>query len=496
MRQRMQPSTLVVALGAAMAFGWHAGARAQPTGATVVQGQARITQQGSNLRVVTGNAPGTQHSVIDWRSFSVPAGSTTRFVQPSAASTSINRVTGNDPSAIYGTLSSNGRLVLVNPAGITVGAGAVVDTAGFTASTLRMSDADALAGRQRFAGDSQAAALSIQGQVLARGGDVVLIAPRIDTGAQALIRADDGTITLAAGRKVEITGRGVEGIRLQVSAPGDRVLHLGTLQGDAVGIFAAQLQHSGLIRAQMVSINGSVLRLVGPLAAPGKDDKPDKPDKAGKDGKGPGQDDAGPGKDGKGAGKDDQAAGKTGKGDKGAAENDDKGPGNDKGPPGKQDKSAGKDDKAPDKGGKDAKGAGDAKDKGKTGAGANPGDAAGGADTSGNSVEPAQQDAPSAATGSGAPSQVPLPASPAATAAPLPTPVDSSAPAPAPPMEQLAARQLAASLVEVTAPALTPAALMDAGRRQERFAAAPAAPGEPRKKGEEQEATQTRQCTP
>ena len=93
----------------------------------------------------------------------------TSSVQPSASSTSINRVTGSNPSAIYGTLSSNGNVVLVNPSGITVGAGAVVDTAGFTASSLQMSTADAQAGRLRFAADGTApsGAVTIQGNVIA-----------------------------------------------------------------------------------------------------------------------------------------------------------------------------------------------------------------------------------------------------------------------------------------------------------------------------------------
>ncbi|MBA3773763.1 MAG: filamentous hemagglutinin N-terminal domain-containing protein [Ramlibacter sp.] len=117
-----------------------------------------MSQQGGNVLVTTQNGPGTSHSAINWQSFSVPGGSTTRFQQPTAASLSINRVVGGNPSAIYGTLSSNGRLVLVNPSGIAVGAGAVVDTAGFTASTLRMSDADALAGRLVSAGTAWAAA--------------------------------------------------------------------------------------------------------------------------------------------------------------------------------------------------------------------------------------------------------------------------------------------------------------------------------------------------
>ena len=230
---------------------------AQPAGPQVIHGQASLQQQGQSLVVTTRNGPGTRHSAINWQSFSVPGGSVTHFRQPDAASTSINRVTGHNPTAIFGTLSSNGRLVVVNPAGIAVGAGAVVDTAGFTASTLRMSDADALAGRLMFGGDGAAGAVvQVDGQVLARSGDVVLIAPQVQVGTPALVLAPDGAAIVAAGQKVELTGRGLEGIRLQVQAPDDRALNLGTLEGDAVGIFAAQLKHTGLIRASGATASG------------------------------------------------------------------------------------------------------------------------------------------------------------------------------------------------------------------------------------------------
>src|SRR6185369_16317678 len=193
---------------------------AQPVGAQVIHGQASLVQQGTSLVITTQNGAGTNHSAINWQSFSVPVGSTTQFNQPNAASTSINRVLGSNPSAIYGTLSSNGRLVLVNPSGIAVGAGAVVDTAGFTASTLRMSDADALAGRLVFGGDGgPAAALSVDGRILARSGDVVLIAPNVQVGSDALVQSPSGATLLAAGQKVELTGRGLEGIRLELQAP-------------------------------------------------------------------------------------------------------------------------------------------------------------------------------------------------------------------------------------------------------------------------------------
>nr|WP_240980402.1 filamentous hemagglutinin N-terminal domain-containing protein [Ramlibacter agri] len=221
---------------------------------SVLHGTATLQQDGAHTTITTGNGAGTRHSAIDWRSFSVPAQGKVYFAQPDALSTSINRVTGPDPSSILGTLGSNGRLVLVNPAGIAVGPGAVVDTAGFTASTLPMSTADMIAGRLNFgAGDTAGAGggkLSVEGQVLAKNGDVVLIGPQVQVGAPAVVRAQGGDVILAAGRKVYLTGRGLEGIRFEVRAPSDRAINLGRLEGDSVAIFASLLQHSGSISAQ------------------------------------------------------------------------------------------------------------------------------------------------------------------------------------------------------------------------------------------------------
>ncbi len=256
------PAALTLAV--ATAFLGASEARAQPSGHQAIHGTATLNPQGSHLVVTTQNGPGTQHSAINWQSFSVPGGSTTHFQQPHAASLSINRVVGSNPSAVFGTLSSNGRLVLVNPAGIAVGAGAVVDTAGFTASTLRMSDADALAGRLVFGGDGLASgALSVDGTILARGGDVVLIGTQVQVESGALVQAPNGATALAAGQKVALTGRGLEGIRLELQAPSDQALNLGRLEGDAVGIFAGQLKHQGLINAVTATAEGGKVVLKG-----------------------------------------------------------------------------------------------------------------------------------------------------------------------------------------------------------------------------------------
>lgn len=253
------PAALAVAVAAAFVQP----ARTQPSGAQAVHGTVSTSQQGNTQVVTTQNGAGTSHSVVNWQSFSVPAGTITRFDQPSATSTSINRVVGADPSAIFGTLRSNGKLVLVNPAGIAVGAGAVVDTAGFTASTLRMSEVDAIAGRLVFGDGGAVGALTVGGQIVARSGDVVLIAPDVQTAASAVLQSPQGATILAAGRKVELTGRGLEGIRLQVQAPQDRALNLGSLSGDAVGIFAGTLRHSGDASATAVTADGGRVVLKG-----------------------------------------------------------------------------------------------------------------------------------------------------------------------------------------------------------------------------------------
>lgn len=249
---------------------------ALPSGGVAIHGSAAFnTTQPNKLVVTTQNGAGTSHSAINWSSFSIGAGKTTQFVQPGASSMSINRVVTNTPSELFGTLSSNGRLVLVNQSGIAVGAGAVVDTAGFTASALSMSEADAIAGRLRFGGAGFAdysGVLTVQGNLIARGGDVVLIAPNIDLAKTAVVEAEGGSVMLAAGQGVEVTGRGLEGITMQVQAPADKAVNLGTLKGDAVGIFAGNLKHSGSIQATTATTEGGkvVLKAAGLLDIDGE----------------------------------------------------------------------------------------------------------------------------------------------------------------------------------------------------------------------------------
>src|ERR1043166_8354192 len=122
-------------------------AAANPTGPQVAAGSASVSSSGKNLTVT--NSPGT---ILNWQSFSIAPGELTKFVQQSSASAVLNRVIAANPSSILGALQSNGRVFLVNPSGIVIGAGAMIDTAGFVASTLNIADKDFLAGRLKFEG--------------------------------------------------------------------------------------------------------------------------------------------------------------------------------------------------------------------------------------------------------------------------------------------------------------------------------------------------------
>src|SRR5262245_3997002 len=125
-----------------------AAAQAGPQGGTVAGGSATISGQG------TGNVTVNQFSqnaIINWNTFNVGAGERTQFVQPNSTSIILNRVTGGlGPSQILGTIDANGRVLLVNRDGIIFGAGAVINTAGFLATTADIKNDDFMAGKYNF----------------------------------------------------------------------------------------------------------------------------------------------------------------------------------------------------------------------------------------------------------------------------------------------------------------------------------------------------------
>jgi filamentous hemagglutinin family protein len=221
---------------------------ANPSGGKVVLGQATISAQGKQLTIV--NSPS---AVIQWRGFSIKADEVTRFIQQSPSSAVLNRVVGADPSKILGTLSSNGRVFLINPNGILFGANARVDVAGLVASSLNMTDQDFLAGRLKFGDTPGAKGVENQGSIRTRmGGEVLLIAP--DVKNSGVITSPQGEVILAAGKSVEIVDPKSPDLRVEITAPANEAINLGTIVADGgrISIYATSIRNAGRIQANTV----------------------------------------------------------------------------------------------------------------------------------------------------------------------------------------------------------------------------------------------------
>src|SRR3954463_873349 len=138
---------LLLATTPLLAFGLTQ-ATAGPEGGTVVGGAATIQGQGGPAVIVNQS---TSSAVINWNTFNIRANESVRFNQPSASSVALNRVTGGlGPSEIMGSLTANGRVFIINRDGILFGPGAVVNTAGFLATTHDIKNSDFMAGRYNF----------------------------------------------------------------------------------------------------------------------------------------------------------------------------------------------------------------------------------------------------------------------------------------------------------------------------------------------------------
>jgi len=184
---------------------------ALPEGGRVSAGQAVISQAGARMEVVQGS----ERAILEWNRFDIGAQAQVNFAQPGSQSVALNRVLGPDASQIFGRLTANGQVWLLNPHGILFGPGSRVDVGGLVASSLDTLDSDFLAGRSRFfsprlqAGEGQGVrgAIVNQGEIHATGdgkggGLIALFAPEVRN--EGLISARLGNVALAAGDQITL----------------------------------------------------------------------------------------------------------------------------------------------------------------------------------------------------------------------------------------------------------------------------------------------------
>ena len=262
-------------------IGTGATAYALPEGGQVAAGQAAITTAGSTMTI----AQQTAQAIINWQNFGIGSGEAVHINQPNSQAMLLNRVIGSNPSEIFGQLTANGQVILVNPNGVFFRPGSSVDVGGLTASTLNIANEDFLKGQLRFAGDSQNPVINA-GSINAQNGYVNLLAKEVVN--EGIIAAQTGSVNLAAGSgmSLDYNGDGKMTVAVTDGAYQSAVTNKKLIQADgglvvmtASGkdaLMDSAVNNSGMIQANtlgeakgQISLTGDNIATTGTISADG-----------------------------------------------------------------------------------------------------------------------------------------------------------------------------------------------------------------------------------
>ena len=262
-------------------IGTGATAYALPEGGQVAAGQATITTAGSTMTI----AQQTAQAIINWQNFGIGSGEAVHINQPNSQAMLLNRVIGSNPSEIFGQLTANGQVILVNPNGVFFRPGSSVDVGGLTASTLNIANEDFLKGQLRFAGDSQNPVINA-GTITAQNGYVNLLAKEVVN--EGIIAAQTGSVNLAAGSgmSLDYNGDGKMTVAVTDGAYQSAVANKKLIQADgglvvmtASGkdaLMDSAVNNSGMIQANtlgeakgQISLTGDNIATTGTISADG-----------------------------------------------------------------------------------------------------------------------------------------------------------------------------------------------------------------------------------
>jgi filamentous hemagglutinin len=258
----------------------------------VTAGAATAVQSGKTLAVTqTSN-----NATLNWASFNISADGKVIFQQPSSTSVALNRIYDANPSSIFGSLTANGQIYLINANGFLFGATSRVNVAGLIASSLNITDStfnngvlsplvNGLPALEQFSGNPQhfsddfglkltnTGSITVQNGAqltAASGGRLLLAAPNIDNAGS--LSAPDGQIVLAAGQNIFLQASqdpSVRGLIVQVDGGTTAANQLMGVTNEAAGNLSAprgnvtltglMINQDGRISATTsVSANGSV----------------------------------------------------------------------------------------------------------------------------------------------------------------------------------------------------------------------------------------------
>lgn len=206
----------LILFGTLLVFSVHASSNPIDANELPIQNPTDPITFGSGVIEKTGSEmivkQSTDKMIVEWNSFNIGSNASVHFSQPSATSAVLNRIASSQaPSEIYGNLTANGQIYLINPNGILFGSGAVVDVNSLVASSLHLDDAlfksgifSKTDGSLSFSGSTGSLEVSSDANITARsGGKILFFSPTINN--HGVIKAINGQVLLAAGEKVYLS---------------------------------------------------------------------------------------------------------------------------------------------------------------------------------------------------------------------------------------------------------------------------------------------------
>lgn len=227
---------------------------ALPTNGQITSGSGHIDSAGNVLNVHQNS----NQMIATWDTFNIGSGAQVNFLQPGSSAVALNRVTSSDASQILGQLNANGQVYLINPNGVLFGSSAQISVGGLVASSLDISDADFLAGRQVFNGDGNSAAVINQGTIhAADGGSVALLGGQVRNEGTVVARL--GSVVLGGGEKITLDFNGDGLINMEVNEAGlaASVINQGLLQANG-GRVALSARASDAMLSNVVNNEGVI----------------------------------------------------------------------------------------------------------------------------------------------------------------------------------------------------------------------------------------------
>ncbi|BBE90149.1 adhesin [Haemophilus influenzae] len=220
-------------------------------GMDVVHGTATMQVDGNKTTIRN-----SVNAIINWKQFNIDQNEMVQFLQESNNSAVFNRVTSDQISQLKGILDSNGQVFLINPNGITIGKDAIINTNGFTASTLDISNENIKARNFTLEQTKDKALAEIVNHGLitvGKDGSVNLIGGKVKN--EGVISVNGGSISLLAGQKITISDIINPTITYSIAAPENEAINLGDIfaKGGNINVRAANIRNKGKLSADSVS---------------------------------------------------------------------------------------------------------------------------------------------------------------------------------------------------------------------------------------------------